>query len=77
LKQLIQILLFLLIVAQGTAQRKLVVAQDGSGDFLTVQQAFDVIPSGNIDPYVVFVKKGVYKEVVGPGCKEKLCLSCR
>lgn len=64
MKQLIQILLFLLIVAQGTAQKKLVVAQDGSGDFLTVQQAFDVIPSGNIDPYVVFVKKGVYKEVV-------------
>ncbi len=64
MRQLIQILLSLLIVAQVTAQKKLVVAQDGSGDFLTVQQAFDVIPSGNIEPYVVFVKKGVYKEVV-------------
>ncbi|MEY3946512.1 MAG: hypothetical protein RJB03_1218 [Bacteroidota bacterium] len=64
MRQLIQILLSLLIVAQVTAQKKLVVAQDGSGDFLTVQQAFDVIPSGNIEPYVIFVKKGVYKEVV-------------
>lgn len=64
MKSLFQILLSLFIVAQATAQKKLVVAKDGSGDFSTVQQAFDAIPSGNIDTYVVFVKKGVYKEVV-------------
>ena len=46
------------------AQKTIKVAKDTSGDFLTVQQAFDAIPSGNIDPYIVFVKKGVYKEVV-------------
>lgn len=44
--------------------QKLIVAQDGSGNYLTVQQAFDAIPPGNVEPYVVHVKKGVYREVV-------------
>lgn len=64
MKIILIILLFFALIKQGYSQNTIEVAKDGSGDFSTVQQAFDAIPSGNIDPYVVFVKKGVYKEVV-------------
>lgn len=46
------------------AQKRIVVAQDGTGDYITVQQAMNSIPSGNDKPVEVYVKNGVYKEVV-------------
>ncbi len=57
-------ILMLLIMFNGFTQKKWVVAQDGSGDFKTVQSALDAIKEGNNDPVEVFVKKGVYREVV-------------
>ncbi|HZS55291.1 MAG TPA: pectinesterase family protein [Bryobacteraceae bacterium] len=41
--------------------RSLVAAQDGSGNFTTVQQAIDALPAGGGD---VLVKPGIYREVV-------------
>jgi len=41
---------------------EIVVAQDGSGDYTTVQAAFDAVPSNYTAPVTVFVKSGVYKE---------------
>jgi len=41
--------------------RSLVVAQDGSGSFTTVQQAIDALPAGGGD---ILVKPGTYREVV-------------
>jgi pectinesterase len=46
------------------AQKRHTVAQDGSGDFKTVQAALDAIPEGNDKPVTIFIKKGIYKEVV-------------
>lgn len=43
---------------------ELVVAGDGSGDFCSVQGAFDFVPSGEHAPLVIFVKRGTYREVV-------------
>ena len=43
-------------------QKKIVVAKDGSGNFKTVQEAFNSISRNNKKPVTVFVKKGVYKE---------------
>ncbi len=42
--------------------KKLVVAADGSGDFKTVQSAFDAVPTGNKDTITIYVKRGFYKE---------------
>ncbi|SFL43446.1 pectate lyase, PelA/Pel-15E family [Gracilibacillus orientalis] len=42
----------------------LVVAQDGSGDYDTVQAAIDAVPDNNRNPVTIFVKDGTYKEVV-------------
>lgn len=44
--------------------KKIIVAKDGSGDYTTVQAALDAVPSGNLNPVSIFIKKGKYKEVV-------------
>jgi len=45
-------------------KKKLVVAQDGSGDFKTVQAAIDAVPMGNTTPVEIYIKNGTYKEMV-------------
>jgi pectinesterase len=56
--------LFVLVVSSLVlnAQRKIVVAKDGSGNYRTVQQAFNSIPFNNKKPVTVFVKNGTYNE---------------
>lgn len=39
-----------------------IVAQDGSGDFQTVQAAIDSIPQGNTERRVIFIRHGTYNE---------------
>lgn len=59
----VQLFLALLIVLPLHGELKtIVVAQDGSGDFRSVQAAFDAIPSGNSNPITIQIKSGVYKE---------------
>ena len=41
-----------------------IVAQDGSGDYTTVQAAIDAAPAGRAMPWLIFVKNGQYKEHV-------------
>lgn len=38
-----------------------VIAQDGTGDYTTVQAAIDAAPAGQVKPYLIFIKKGSYK----------------
>jgi pectinesterase len=45
------------------AQSKLLlVAQDGSGAYRSVQAALNAVPKGNTTPLTIFVRKGTYKE---------------
>jgi pectinesterase len=39
-----------------------IVAQDGTGNFTTVQAAFNSIPANNKRPFIIRVKNGTYKE---------------
>ncbi|WP_340111372.1 pectinesterase family protein [Maribellus mangrovi] len=39
-----------------------VVAKDGSGDFITVQEAIDAVPDFRKNRTVIFIKEGTYKE---------------
>lgn len=61
-------ILFLLIclsgvcVAAAKETGKIVVAQDGSGDFRTIGEAFDALPLHSKTWTVVMVKPGVYRE---------------
>lgn len=58
------VLFFLLIISLHCAAQRLIktVAQDGSGDYKTVQEAFDAVSSGNKKPVTIFIKRGIYKE---------------
>lgn len=38
-----------------------IVAADGSGDYLTVQEAIDAAPEGRALPWLIFIKNGEYK----------------
>lgn len=38
------------------------IAQDGSGDFTSIQEALDSLPSDNPSETILFIHKGIYKE---------------
>jgi pectinesterase len=44
------------------AQKKMTVAADGSGNYKTVQQAFDAVAANNKKPVTIFIRNGIYKE---------------
>jgi pectin methylesterase-like acyl-CoA thioesterase len=50
--------------APSLERGKLVVAPDGSGDFNTVQGALDFVPDFSENRISIFVKKGIYEEIV-------------
>jgi pectinesterase len=45
-------------------QKKLTVAKDGSGNYTSVQAALDAVPEGNEKTIIIYIKKGIYKEVI-------------
>lgn len=52
-----------------------IVAQDGSGDFLTVQEAIDAVPDFRKKPTYIYIKNGVYRErIIIPDTKHDLIL---
>lgn len=57
-------ILAIIISLFSESQKKVTVAQDGSGNYRTVQAAFDAIPMANKIPTTVFIKKGIYKEKI-------------
>lgn len=56
------LIVFSLAGLSALAQTKITVAQDGSGNYKTVQAAFDAVPINNKKSIVIFVKDGIYKE---------------
>ncbi len=46
------------------AQYDLVVAQDGTGNYSTVQAAVNAAPAGRTTPYVIYIKNGTYNEKI-------------
>lgn len=57
------------------ADKKITVAADGSGDFKTVQEAFDAVPQKSADRTIIRIKPGTYEgqKILGPG-KDKVTL---
>lgn len=66
------------IVGAGAAENKydFIVAQDGSGDFTTVQDAINAVPDfRKSNRTTIFIRKGEYKEkLIIPECKINLSL---
>ncbi|XP_030464038.2 pectinesterase 3-like [Syzygium oleosum] len=48
----------------SAAAPHLTVAQDGSGDYKTIQEAVDAVPKKNVSRFVIYVKAGTYNETV-------------
>jgi pectinesterase len=48
--------------APAPAAKHLTVSQDGSGDFRTVQAALDAVPLHNNGKFILYIKKGLYRE---------------
>ncbi|WVZ68558.1 hypothetical protein U9M48_017486 [Paspalum notatum var. saurae] len=61
----------LLEAGAGAIKADVVVAQDGSGKYRTVKEAVDAAPDGGNSRYVIYVKKGVYRENVEVGKKKR------
>lgn len=49
--------------APAAGKAELVVAADGSGDFCTVQGAFDFVPAGNTSRVTILLREGIYREM--------------
>lgn len=47
---------------QCILENEIVVAQDGTGDFETIQAAIDASTSSGSSPFVIYIKNGVYDE---------------
>ena len=58
------ILLLIAIAHTVHAQNSFTVALDGTGNFKSVQAALDAVPEGNSKPFTIYIKKGIYTEVV-------------
>jgi pectinesterase len=62
MRKLILMCLVLAFISQANAQKRIVVAQDGSGNYKTVQEAVNSVPDNGTTPTEIYIKKGVYKE---------------
>ena len=62
MKKIFFLLPVLFAVHAFAQKQRIAVAKDGSGDFKTVQEAFNAIPLNNKKEIVVFIRNGVYRE---------------
>ncbi|MGB4844808.1 MAG: pectinesterase family protein [Ferruginibacter sp.] len=60
----ILLLLFVGLMQLSAQSKKIIVAKDGTGDYISVQAALDAVTPGNTKPVSIFIKKGLYKEVI-------------
>ena len=64
--QKLSLLCLLLVLSSSMAfsadKYDLIVAQDGSGNFKTVQEAINAVPDFRKKTTTIFIKKGIYKE---------------
>lgn len=69
------LLISISLSAQQTWPGRLTVAQDGSGDYKTIQEAVNAVRDHSQVQVVIFIKKGVYYEkLVIPSWKTKITL---
>ncbi|MGZ3754028.1 MAG: pectinesterase family protein [Mucilaginibacter sp.] len=61
-KLLVIFLWMVTVTAVAQPVKKIVVAQDGSGSYTTVQQALNAVPFNNKSHIIIFIKNGIYKE---------------
>src|SRR4030095_5204374 len=54
----------ILFTVAARSQQSSTVALDGSGKYRSIQSALDAVPEGNDKPFTIYIKNGIYHEVV-------------
>jgi pectinesterase len=62
MKKLWLLVIIFALISKVNAQKRVVVAQDGSGNYKTVQEALNAVPVNNKPRIIIYVKNGIYKE---------------
>jgi len=62
MKKVVFVFIAFFLVHASFAQKRLVVAKDGSGNFTTVQAALNAVPKKNKKPITIYIRNGIYKE---------------
>src|ERR1051325_6308505 len=62
MKKSLLLVLFAFFSLLVFSQRNIIVAANGTGNYKTVQAAFDAVPRNNKKPVTIFVKIGTYYE---------------
>ena len=58
------LILFFSCVKVHSYKPNVTIAIDGSGNFITINEAISKIPIGRHNPFVILIKQGIYIEVV-------------
>jgi pectinesterase len=67
--------ILLCLIKANAANKRITVAQDGSGNYKTVQEAINAVADGSNTRTEIYIKKGVYKErIVVPQNKINISL---
>ena len=64
MKQIIFISFYFFIVQISFAQKKIIVSQDGKGDFKSLQAAINGLPDSSAITRIIFIKNGIYHEKI-------------
>ncbi|WP_162053320.1 pectinesterase family protein [Pontibacter pamirensis] len=73
MKLLTTFLFFLSVFAVQAQQMRLVVAQDGSGDYVCIQAAVDAVRAFPLERVEIYIRNGVYREkIVVPSWKTSI-----
>jgi pectinesterase len=62
MKKILIAVLFISFLKVQAQTKKIIVSADGTGNYTSVQAAFNAIPYNNKKPVQVFIKNGIYKE---------------
>jgi len=52
------------LFAQNNENVDVIVAKDGSGNYLTIQEALNVAPENSLKPFKILIKNGIYNEKI-------------
>ncbi|MBL7737835.1 MAG: pectin esterase [Chitinophagaceae bacterium] len=60
--KIFSLIIVVVLAVSAAAQKRIVVAADGSGNYRTVQAALNTVPLNNKKPVTIYIKNGVYRE---------------
>jgi pectinesterase len=64
MKKLLTILFCFVALVSVAQSKRIVVSQDGKGDFKTIQGAVNSLSDSSAQPRIIFIKKGTYREKI-------------